>query len=115
MPPVEPFLPQPDELRPAEMEQRYGRLSLTVARLQRERDALRDACILIPKPGDVLVLRSPEPGEDLAVVESARLLHEETGCLVLVLAPGYELKHLDEDAMREAGWVRIPVPIRMDM
>lgn len=70
-------------------------------------DAFRVIQKLRPQPGDVLVFQLP-PGKeaDASVAELLNFIVKEyPECTTIALEDGWELKRLDKDAMREAGWI----------
>lgn len=56
---------------------------------------------------DVVVLRGLDDAlDDEEIGALGGQVARETGCLVVALADGQSLEALDEDEMREHGWVR---------
>lgn len=77
--------------------------------------AISEVKRLSPQSGDVLVFRLEEdtPQNRQAVYVAANLITSEMKkqgkeIYGVLLLPGTTLELLDEDAMRSAGWVRIP-------
>jgi len=59
------------------------------------------------KPGSVLVIKSDKFEYCVAdIMEISKALHNAPDCAIVVLNPGESIECLDEEQMRELGWVR---------
>ena len=64
---------------------------------------------MFPQPGQVAVLTIPRPDSDALYQLNAKMteaFYKQFGCFTIGLVEGQTLEMLDEDMMREHGWVK---------